>query len=99
MSVAQHTIGNADNVNQHNNNCPLRDYRELFRPNPPPQAPSRQAKVDKLHSVALAVTKEDVIGIERTELGEGLVVSDTEEVVVYHILKADKEMAVTGGNG
>lgn len=41
---------------------------------------------------ALGVAGEDRLGLERTELGAGLVLSDIKEVVVRHTLKINKEL-------
>jgi hypothetical protein len=41
------------------------------------------------------VVEEDVLGLERAELGAGLVVADPKEVTVHYVLKAGDEVAVT----
>ena len=39
--------------------------------------------------------EEDVPGLERAELGAGLVIADAEEVIVCHVLEAGNKVAVT----
>ena len=46
---------------------------------------------------ALGVAGEDRLGLERTELGAGLVLSDIKEVVVRHALESGKEVRDRGG--
>ena len=40
------------------------------------------------------MAEEDVLGLERAELGAGLVVADTKEVFVHHVLEAGNEVAI-----
>ena len=59
-----------------------------------PRAPAQRAKVNGLDPVAFGVAEEGVLGLERAELGDGLVVADTKEVVAPHALEAGDEVAV-----
>ena len=45
------------------------------------------------------MTEENILGLERIELGARLVVADAKNVGVRHALEADEKVAVTGGSG
>ena len=73
---------------------PSKTTEHFFNPILSPRYPAQQAKIDGLDPVALGVTEEDILWLERAELGAGLVVANAKEVVVRHAPKAGDEVAV-----